>query len=167
MGGRGGEKLKIFFKLGKRNRTSNAIFKIRNTMGELLIENRLILNEIKDFFKSLYASADCDPQIFFQHLPNRKLEEDEFLYCEGTLTLDECTQAVKSKYNDKSPGSDGLSVNFYKKFWDLIGLIVLESLNHGFERGYLSTEQSRGVISLIAKPGKNTEFLHNYHPIHS
>ena len=67
--------------------------------------------------------------------------------------------------NDKSPGSDGLSVNFYKTFWDLIGPIVVESLNHGFERGFLATEQSRGVISLIPKPGKNTEFLHNYRPI--
>ncbi|KAJ8023563.1 hypothetical protein HOLleu_36036 [Holothuria leucospilota] len=63
---------KYFLNLEKINRTSNAIFKIRNAVGELLIENKLILNEIKEFYKSLYASSDCDPQIFFQYLPNRK-----------------------------------------------------------------------------------------------
>ena len=156
---------KYFLNLEKRNRTSNAIFKIQNTKGELLVENKLILKEIKGFYKTLYTSSECDPGEFFHGLPNRKLDDEEALYCEGSLTLEECTNAIKSMQNDKSPGSDGLSVNFYKKFWNLVGPIVVESLNYGFEKGHLSTEQSRGVISLIAKPGKNIEFLQNYRPI--
>ncbi|KAJ8027951.1 hypothetical protein HOLleu_30054 [Holothuria leucospilota] len=56
---------KYYFNWKKRNRTINAIFNIRNAMGELLVENKLILNEIKDFYKRLYASFNCDPQIFF------------------------------------------------------------------------------------------------------
>ena len=111
---------KYFLNLEKRNRTSNAIFKIRNATGELLVENKLILNEIKEFYKSLYASSDCDPQMFIHDLPSCELDDDESLYCEGTLTLDECSQAIKSMQNDKSPGSDGLSVHFYRNFGTLL-----------------------------------------------
>ena len=67
--------------------------------------------------------------------------------------------------NDKSPGSDGFSVNFYKLFWPLIGQFVVDSLNYGYRKGFLSPEQSRSVITLISKPGKDSTLLQNYRPI--
>ncbi len=36
----------------------------------------------------------------------------------GELTIDECTNAVKHLKTNKAPGSDGLTPEFYKTFWD-------------------------------------------------
>uniref|UniRef100_UPI00358EE8F5 receptor-type tyrosine-protein phosphatase gamma-like n=1 Tax=Myxine glutinosa TaxID=7769 RepID=UPI00358EE8F5 len=54
---------------------------------------------------------------------------------ESPLTLEELYVALKSLDRGKSPGLDGLPVEFFEKFWDLIGpellLVFLESLKKG------------------------------------
>ena len=52
---------------------------------------------------------------------------------------------------NKSPGNDGLSVEFYLKFWPVIGDLVLASFNEAFKHGELSTCQRQAVITLIHK----------------
>ena len=66
---------------------------------------------------------------------------------------------------DKFPGNDGLTVSFYKHFWPLIGKLVIESLNEGYENTELSESQKQSVITLISKPGKDNLFLKNWRPI--
>ena len=46
--------------------------------------------------------------------------------CEGELTQTECYKALSSFENNKTPGNDGISAEFYKVFWSEIGE-VLES----------------------------------------
>ncbi len=65
--------------------------------------------------------------------------------------------------NNKSPGSDGITIEFYKIFWNETHLI--NSLNYSFNNENLTTLQKQGIISLIPKPGKNLESLSNWRPI--
>ena len=51
----------------------------------------------------------------------------------------------------KSPGSDGLSVEFSCRFWGLLGADLVETLNFSFAAGFLSNSQRRGVIQLLYK----------------
>ena len=67
-------------------------------------------------------------------------------------------------YN-KSPGSDGITVEFYKIFWNDIKIHLINSLNYSFNNKNLTTLQKQGIISLIPKPGKNLESLSNWRPI--
>ena len=71
--------------------------------------------------------------------------------CEGELTLTECTKVQKNMQNNKSPGSDGLTKEFYYAFWDIIGDYVVNSFNYAFKTGHLSISQRHGIISLIPK----------------
>ena len=86
--------------------------------------------------------------------------------CEGPLTLSDCSLALKQMSKGKSPGSDGLTTDFYKAFWHLIGPLVIDSLNFAFLTGSLSPEQRRAIITLIPKPNKDRSFLKNWRPIH-
>ena len=61
--------------------------------------------------------------------------------------------------NDKSPGSDGFSSNFYKFFWKDIGHFVLRSLNYGFLTNELSVTQKQGIITCIPKGDKDKKIL--------
>ena len=50
--------------------------------------------------------------------------------------------------SNKSPGNDGLSKEFYSCIFDTIGSILMESLNHVFDRGGISSSQIQAFISL-------------------
>ena len=81
------------------------------------------------------------------------------------LTEIECKSALDSMKNGKSPGTDGLTPEFYKFFWTEIKELVLDALNYAFNTGKLSIDQRRGIISLIPKKDKQRTLLKNWRPI--
>ena len=65
----------------------------------------------------------------------------------------------------KSPGSDGLSSEFYKVFWDDINLDVVASINYDFKKHQMSICLKRGIITLVLEKDKPTSLLGNLRPI--
>ena len=53
--------------------------------------------------------------------------------------------------NNKSPGSDGLTTEFYRAFWEIISAYVVNSFDYAFNTGNLSISQQQRIISLIPK----------------
>ena len=64
---------------------------------------------------------------------------------EGRLTYAECKESLDSFSSGKSPGEDGFTVEFYSKFFYLIGNDLVESLNATYENEQLSISQRRGI----------------------
>ena len=52
------------------------------------------------------------------------LSPDQRDSSEGELTLSELTSSVNSLSLNRSPGLDGLTVEFYRHFWDLLGPLL-------------------------------------------
>ena len=50
---------------------------------------------------------------------------------EGEIILKELSIDVKTFSNDKSPGSDGLTAEFYQTFFSVIGKDLVEVINDG------------------------------------
>ena len=68
--------------------------------------------------------------------------------------------------NDKSPGSDGYTVEFFKFFFKDLGTFLVRSVNCGFLKGEMSVTQKQGVITCIPKEGKDKKkFLKNWRSI--
>ena len=65
----------------------------------------------------------------------------------------------------KSPGNDGLTVEFFLAFWSLFRKLVVDSLNYAFEYSKLSNSQKQAVITLIEKKGKDKRLVKNWRPI--
>ena len=84
--------------------------------------------------------------------------------CEGMLTLKECEEVLKTFKSNKSPGNDGLTIEFYKKFWPLLGTHMMNSFNETYRLGELSSSQKQAVITLLDK-GKDRLLLKNWRPI--
>ena len=61
--------------------------------------------------------------------------------------------------NGKSPGSDGYTVDFYKKFWEDIGPLLYRSLYLAYESGSFTDFQYQEVITCIPKEGKDRRFI--------
>ena len=63
-------------------------------------------------------------------------------------------------------GSDGLSVEFYYKFWNILSEPLMAMLKQAFVDGHLSASARRGIINLIPKGGRrNDKLVKNYRPI--
>ena len=168
MGGRWRKNTKYFLNLEKRNKLSNSINELITDDNLKLITPNDILLEAERFYFNLYTKdTTVSPFSFYRgwNHQHSTLSHDQSSLCEGLLSLTECNQALLSMAKNKSPGSDGLPVEFYHTFWDDIGQLVVNSFNCAFEKGYLSDEQGRAIISLIPKPGKDTRYLKNWRPI--
>ena len=67
--------------------------------------------------------------------------------------------------NEKSPGNDGLTKEFYETFWDDIKRPLALSFQQALKKGELSTSQKQAVIKLIEKKGKDKRMIENWRPI--
>ena len=56
--------------------------------------------------------------------------------------------------NNKSPVSDGYTVEFFKFFRKDLGHYLIRTINFSFELKLLSTTQREGLITCIPKPEK-------------
>ena len=79
------------------------------------------------------------------------LTDYERQMCEGLFTLDELFVALKGLQTGKTPGSDGLSTEFYLCFWDDLGELLLFVLNESFHADSLAKSQYEGLLRLIHK----------------
>ena len=66
---------------------------------------------------------------------------------------------------DTSPGNDGLTVEFYKFFWNDIKNSLFASIIEGKIKGKLSTSQRQAIIKLIEKKDKDKLKIKNWRPI--
>lgn len=108
---------------------------------------------LSNFYSSLFPEECCDPvtreDLLF--LLSLSLSPEWALSCKGLLSVDECFAALKGMARGKAPGVDGLPMEFYLKFWDVLSVDLVEVLNFCFGRGYLAKSQRHGVISLTLK----------------
>jgi len=70
---------------------------------------------------------------------------------EGSISLEECTEVLKSFSLVKAPGNDGLPVEFYKTFWGTMGELLVKCYNESYEKGEMSSSQKQVIITLIDK----------------
>ncbi len=143
---------------------NKTIIRLENNRGQSLENDHDILNECKDFYKNLYTEADTitnteqiEKKFFIED--HTRLAYDDNEYCEGILTMEECTKPIKEMPNGKSPGTDGFAVDWYKYFWSDISKVVLDSLHYAYIKGELSVDQRRRIITFIPKKGKSRMLL--------
>ena len=96
---------------------------------------------------------------------NTKLTSDEKNSIEGPVTEYECASALKAMKNNKSPGSDGITTEFYKIFWSKIKSYYVKSLNYSFEIEDMTVMQKQGLISLLPKKNNDLGNLNNWRPL--
>ena len=97
------------------------------------------------------------------HIP--KLDVDHVNQCSKPVSMDECSKTLYKMKNGKTPGSDGISVEFYKIFWPTIKGLVFDSIIYSLDHGQLSIDQKRCVLKLIPKKDKDITYFKNWRHI--
>ena len=155
-----------FLKNLEKQRAESKIIHKLNIRGNTTTDQTEILNEQKRFYQSLYQKRDRIETAypFYDHQIPQLTEREKGL-CEGFMSEKECAEAVKEMKNGKTPGTDGLTVEFYKIFWFDIKELMLKSFNYSFQTNSLSELQKLSLITLLPKTNKDLTNLSNWRPI--
>lgn len=77
-----------------------------------------------ELYRSEYKENEEISAKFYDGLPN--IAQDNVVKLDGSLTEQELLNALKDMKTGKAPGIDGLSVEFYKAFWGVMGKDLLD-----------------------------------------
>lgn len=157
---------KFFFNLERKNGQSRYIHSLRSENGQELT----VLSEIRQravkFYKDLYGSEyKHDEEMsssLYQGLPKLQKKSKEAL--EKPLCAQELWKALQTMESGKAPGIDGLPIEFYKAFWEVLGEDFLDVLNESIAEGLLPVSCRRAVITLLPKKGDLQE-IKNWRPV--
>ena len=116
----------------------------------------------KRFYQELYKSRNNNNtdgtqtiESFLLTLNIPVLTEEQKLSCEGAISPEECASILDSIQNNKTSGNDGIPIEFYRKFWPIIGESFTKCANECFKKGEMSLSQKQAIITLIEKKGKD------------
>ena len=100
-----------------------------------------ILKEIQSFYSNLYSNFGRDVQTdgfnegLFDDLEIPKLSEDEKKILDNPLSKQEIFDVIKSMKMNKTPGFDGLPIEFYIVLWPDINDMLMDSYNYSIQNG--------------------------------
>ena len=80
------------------------------------------------------------------------------------LHMEELHAALQGMQGRKAPGIDGLTVEFYKTFWQILAPDFLDVLNESLTSGSLPLSCRRAVVTLLPKKG-NLQEIKNWRPV--
>ncbi len=165
-----GEKSTAFFlNQIKQNKRKSTIRKLMDDKTEL-IDQKSIMLKLNDFYAKLYTKDKrCNVGNWINNLKSEglvpQLSEDEKEELDALLEIDELKQTLEKCANNKSPGNDGLTKEFYLFFWNEIKNALFQSYMESIKVGKLSTSQRQNIISLLEKTGKDKTLIKNWRPI--
>ncbi|GJS35967.1 RNA-directed DNA polymerase, eukaryota [Tanacetum coccineum] len=122
---------------------------------------------VKEEFRSHFANRfrapvnhHCKLNFIF---PNR-LSPDQVGDLERPVTKDEVRTAVWGCGENKSPGPDGYTFEFFRKFWDIIGSDLFEAVEWFFVHCSFTRGCNSSFVALIPKT-HDPKFVSDYRPI--
>ena len=158
----------LFKNIEQSRQHKNVISCLKNSDGKDVTDQMEILSMIGKFYESLYESRNINindiqallDTVNFENL----LSEQQKLYLDKNPTLEEFDFIVKLPKEKKSPGLDGIPIEFYRKFWNEIRLPYFRMIKDTSQRGLLPISTRTSVLSTLYKAECKKQ-LTNYRPL--
>ena len=158
---------RFFFGLEHERIQRNFISSVLNSDDVEVSSPEEIEREHVRFYTDLFSSEPVDACCKQACLASieKHLSFSQQQSCKGFLSLQELTDSVKGLNLGKLPGSDGLSVEFYLHFWEILGPLLLGVANECFRDGDLCDSMKGSATRLIFKKRGDRKSLKNWRPI--
>ena len=147
---------KYFYQIEKQKQAKKQIKQLQNEQNNTLTTNVEILKECQKFYQNLYNkqknSLDTQKELL-KNVPKKvEIEHNEKVI--KPINKNEIKQTINQMENDKSPGIDGIPIEFYKTFYHTIENDLLQIYNNilFYEQNTTKT-MHQAIITLIPKKG--------------
>lgn len=156
--------------LVREKRQTQAIAAIKDKHGNRHYHNKDINAIFQSFYETLYKSETTHESKqhmlrFLSTIELPCLSPDESKSLNEPISEEELLIAIGQLNNNKAPGPDGLTAEFYKEFKDCLVEPLLSALGQSFEDGTLPSSAYEACISLIHKKGRPADECASFRPI--
>ena len=159
---------KTFYQKEKEQGKKNSLIELKNQKNETINKPKEILEEVKEFYNNLWGKAEKDKEDelieYLEELDKQTFEENEIMEINKFIKDEEIEIAIKLLNNESSPGTDGLTAEFYKSFQKLIIPDLKEVFNNALLKGILPRSMREAIVKLLHKK-KDFKNLKNWRPI--
>ncbi|GJX78048.1 RNA-directed DNA polymerase, eukaryota [Tanacetum coccineum] len=162
----GDENSKFFHGIINKKRSQLAIHGVLAD-GDWIVEPSLVKNEFLKHFATRFAAPSSSSITFDYQFPNR-LTPDQIGDLERNVSYEEIKRAVWDCGISKSPGPDGFTFEFYRKYWSLIDHDVVAAVisffstaNFGFGlkwRSWIQGCLNSAMGSILVNGSPTSEF---------
>ncbi|CAM5140285.1 unnamed protein product, partial [Natator depressus] len=156
---------RFFYALEKTRGAKKHVTCLLAEDGTPLTDPEEMCGRARDFYASLFSPDPTDPGargVLWEELPTVSVGDRDRL--ELPLTLAEFSEALRRMPTNKSPGMDGLTVEFYRAFWDILGPDLVTVWAESLQGGVLPLSCRRAVLALLPKKGDLRD-LRNWRPL--
>ena len=135
----GDQGTKEFYKQFNEKREKAYIYQLENDQNQIVSTTPEILNTTFEFFSELFKEKPNYPQLAKKILkgitPIEDLQNSEDLT--KLITKTELFWIIKKMATGKTPGPDGIAIEFYCKCWHIIGDDFTQVLKEIHEKGII------------------------------
>ena len=158
--------ISFFARLEKKSQARNSILQLKDESGVLQTENRAMLEVAENYYTKLYTPSMVKRAQQLKLLKNidKRLGAEDRRKLDAPITHEELLETVLKLLKNKSPGPDGITAEFYKKFWYLLKNHFLEYINDARTLGFNAFRNS-SVTTIIYKHKGEIYELDYYRPI--
>eukprot|EP00253_Pinus_taeda_P008428 PITA_08428 len=122
--------------------------------GEILKVHNVITALLSDHFKSIAQEPHINREKAIKELtaaiPKTITADQNWALCRE-ISLEEIEEAIRSMSNDKAPGPDGFTINFYKACWSIVKQDVWEVVEDSRRLGTILKSLNSTFLALIPK----------------
>ena len=160
-----GEKnTKYFYSLEKMRYNAKTCYKLIDDQNKQLDCQAEILKAQEKYYQDLYEE-DTEVQFTLHNKYDVKVPEEVRIQQDTQITEKEIKQAIHAMNNNKTPGQDGIPIDFYKVFWSRLQDIFYAMILLEYEEQQLHETAREGILNLIPKPNKDSRYIKNLRPI--
>ncbi|GJW63623.1 RNA-directed DNA polymerase, eukaryota [Tanacetum coccineum] len=158
----GDENSNFFHGIINRKRANLAIKGVM-VDGEWVDDPCRVKEEFRLHFANRFRAPAANRCKLNYTFPNR-LSSDQLDMLESPISRDEVRNAVWGCGENKSPGPDGFTFEFFRKFWDTLGSDFCAAVEWFFDHSSFSRGCNSSFIALIPK-NHDPKFVNDYRPI--
>ncbi len=152
-----------FLGLEKRRQSKTYISEINTKEGKTTKDYVEILERVQEFYEELYKRGGVDERSIDEVLESVGdiLSKEDGEWCDRDIEEEEVKEAIGGLKSGKSPGTDGIGIEWYKVYKEGVAPILVEVFK-GIET--VQDRMVEGVIALVYKKGNRLD-IENYRPI--
>ncbi|CAM2106691.1 unnamed protein product [Caretta caretta] len=156
---------RFFYALEKTRGAKKHVTCLLAEDGTPLTEPAEMCGRARAFYTSLFSPDLTDPstcRVLWEDLPTVSASDRDQL--ELPFTLAEFSEALRCMPTNKSPGMDGLTMEFYRVFWDVLGPDLVTVWAESLQSRVLPLSCRRAMLTLLPKKGDLCD-LRNWCPV--
>ncbi|KAG7556371.1 hypothetical protein ISN44_As11g024100 [Arabidopsis suecica] len=159
---------RYFHQAAKKREVRNSIRAIKRADGTIAETQDEIKTETEHFFHSFLTLSGLEGNGIIeeelQGLLGFSCEEDDGAKLIQEVTEEEIKKTLFAMPENKSPGPDGFTCEFFKEAWEVVGKDFVVAIQSFFVKGFLPKGLNTTILALIPKKTEAQE-MKDYRPI--